>query len=135
MDVKAKGIIQRISVIGRFRAVRKGICILTAVMGLGALDLTLSSWNFQEVPLSLTIDAYQILDDSTQEKYLVYENDNCAPVSTKVFHERSTMTTAGIGKNYFNSPNKFTFFDSVTPSLLSFYTSFPLRSPPFIFTL
>ena len=133
--MKAKGVIQRISGIARFKAVRKGICILTAVMGLGALDLTLSSWDFQESPQSLTIDAYQILDDSTVKQYLVYENYNLAPVSTKVFHDRSTTITAGIGITYFNNPNKFTFFDSANPSLLSFYASFPLRSPPFIFTL
>ncbi|HWP92968.1 MAG TPA: hypothetical protein VNN20_12315 [Thermodesulfobacteriota bacterium] len=131
MDVKAKSVKQRIFGLGRFKAVRKGICILTAVMGLGALDLTLSSWNFQEAPLNLAIDAYQILDDSTEEQYPVYENYSRASVSTKVFHERSTTTTAGIGKTYFNNPNKFTFFDSVNPSLLSFYASFPLRSPPF----
>jgi hypothetical protein len=133
--VKAKGVIQRISGLNRFKTVRKGICILTAVMGLGVLDLTLLSRNFQETPLGLTIDAYQILDDSTQKQYPVYENYNRAPVSTKVFQDRFTTTTASIGKTYFNNPNKFTFFDSVNPSLLSFYASFPLRSPPFIFTL
>ena len=133
--MEAKNIIQRISGLGRFRTVRKGICILTAVMGLGVVDLTPLSRNFQEASLSLTIDAYQILDDSTEEQYLVYENYSLAPVSTKVFHERYTTITAGIGKTYFNNPNKFTFFDSVSPSLLSFYASFPLRSPPFIFTL
>ncbi len=133
--MKAKSIMQRISGLGRFKAARKGICILTAVMGLGALDLSLLSWNLQEAPLNLAIDAYQILDDSTEEQYPIYENYNRTSVSTKVFHERSTTTTAGIGKTYFNNPNKFTFFDSVNPSLLSFYASFPLRSPPFTFTL
>lgn len=133
IDAKAKSIIQRISRFGylsRFKAVRKGICILTVITGLGTLDFISLSDDFQKNSLSPSMGNTQLVDNFIQKRCVISENSDIASVSTRTFHDQFSTAAPDLSVGFLKKLYTLIFFDSINPSPFSFFASFPLRSPP-----